>query len=194
MNDIKKAGIALAALLGSAVVAKVALPDDNLMEKTVNIQKTSDRKLMEAAISGDVEAFKQALTEKADINYQDPETGKTVLMAAISNNAFILHQGNACEIVKMALETGKVDLTLKDSKNLSLEDYVVSTISDLERMSSVYVTPKFYAAGRATKSLSKRWKEILKNIHEMPQNKKEVNTSINKTNFHAFSQARKIGR
>ena len=187
MDDMKETVVAMAALLGVGTVVVNVLPDDVSVEKKVNVQQTATDKLREAAELG--EAFNKFLSDDADINYQDSSTGKTILMIAIEQNGSVMRSGSACEIVETALQSGKVDLTLKDSQGSSLADYVDKTISSLDDVSENYVTPQTYGIGRAAEKLCTRWKAILKKIHDM--DKKEARLSANKTNFHAFIQAQK---
>jgi len=184
MKELKEAALITATTLGAAVVAKIALPDETPVEKTVHVEKTPNERLMEAAIMGDIKAYEQALADSGNINYQDPNTGKTVLMATIDNNSSIMEQGRACEIVKMSLATGNVDLTLKDSQGKTLKDYIKSTKSTLDNMASSYVTPQTYATGRAAESLSKDWESVLQTIEKM-----QPTAQAKKTNYHAFYQA-----
>lgn len=196
MDESKKIMTTIAVLVAGMAVTKVALPpDENVIYKNnVDVEKSPVEKLFEAAINGDVNAYEQALKENADVNYQDMNTGKTVLMVAIESNASVLSQGSACEIVKMSLATGKVDLTLKDAKGFTLKDYVASTIESLDQMASSYNTPLTYATGRAAEKLSERWKSVLKNIQEMQKDEKISKLSAGKINFHAFYNARKMSK
>lgn len=189
MDDMKETVVAMATLLGVGIAVVNVLPDDVSVEKTVNVEKTATDKLREAAELGDVEAFNKFLSDDADINYQDSSTGKTILMMAIEQNGSVMRSGNACEIVEKALQSGKVDLTLKDNQGFSLADYVDKTVSNLNDVSGNYVTPQTYGVGRAAEKLSTRWKAILKKIHNM--DKKDARLSPDKTNFYAFIQAQK---
>lgn len=184
-KELKRMMLWTAALVAAAFATKIAFPEKIPFEQKVDVQKTPEEELMRAAVLGDLREFQQIFSEGADINYQDPKTGKTVLMEAIDNNRSLLNQGSACEMVKTALESKKVDLTLQDSCGHTLKDYVKATIAGLERQSSAF-NP--YVGGAAAGSLSERWKEVLKTIQTMQQ--KEANSSVKKTNFHAFYMAR----
>ena len=181
-----EAGLAASLLCGIAI--KIALPEENVSEINMRAQKSSNQKLMDAAINGDVDAAHQALADGADINYQDPTTGQTVLMASMYQNSSILHQGKAYTIVNDLLDNENLDMTLKDAENKTLEDYVKAYINNANDMSENYVSPQTYSVGRSAEKVSKRWQTVLAKMKTKQKNKKMQKTASAKTCFYAFSK------
>ena len=185
MDELKKTGLILTGLLAGLVTTKIVFPNEISYEKVKTEQLTPNQKLMTAAINGDVDAVLLALENKADINYQDPKTGQTVLMATMEANSSVLHQGKAYNIVTTLLERCNVDLSLRDAKNQSLEDYVRAYIKNAQKMSENYVTPVTYGVGRAAEQVKQDWEEVLQKIITQ-SNTKVKHTSKGRINFHAF--------
>ena len=180
----------IGALGMGAVGSKLASNASQPTEKVVSIQKTPNEQLMDAAIKGNVHAVSKALEQGADINYQDPQTGETALMATVKHNLVSRKTVKALRIVDKALNSGNVDLSLKDADNQSLENIIdVHLAIEDAHIQEVWKHVDHCRVSGIGEHII-RWRKVLDKLHEVQknQNSQTSQTSSAGKTFYGFSQ------
>lgn len=182
-NKIKTGIVAGLFSIGAVGLTSCAQPnksdnsDENNKNKTEIVKHTPNDLLVKAAIDGNIDAVKDALSQGANPNFQN-EQGQSVIISSLEQNSSLLHQGKALVVAEYMLDNTQIDVGLKDSNNKKFSDYVKEYVSKLQKLSNACASPSNLGTKMATEKVSGRWQKVLEKVLEKENKDNQTKATI----------------